>query len=89
MGYCNFYLVILFYIYNKIFCFFTIIKSKSRALLNSNELLYDELNLLAFAESDSDFEVDGAEMKKPLEDSKEIDRQSAEQLAQHNAAGLF
>ena len=51
--------------------------------------LYDELNLLAFAESDSDFEVDWAEMKKPLEDSKEIDRQSAEQLAQHNAAGLF
>ena len=51
--------------------------------------LYDELNLLAFAESDSDFEVDWAEMKKPLEDSKEIDRQSEEQLAQHNAAGLF
>ena len=51
--------------------------------------LYDELNLLAFAESDSDFEVDWAEMKKPLEDSKEIDRQSEEQLAQHNSAGLF
>ena len=51
--------------------------------------LYDELNLLAFAESDSDFEVDWAEMKKPLENSKEIDRQSEEQLAQHNAAGLF
>ena len=42
--------------------------------------LYEKLNLLSFADEDSDFEVDWAVMNKPLETSKEIDKQSEVQL---------
>ena len=42
--------------------------------------LYEKLNLLSFADEDSDFEVDWAVMNKPLETSKEIDKQSEAQL---------
>jgi hypothetical protein len=35
---------------------------------------------LSFADEDSDFEVDWAVMNKPLETSKEIDKQSEVQL---------
>jgi len=41
--------------------------------------LYEELGLNSFIEADSDFEIDWAELKKPLEGSKEIDEQSVKQ----------
>ena len=42
--------------------------------------LYEKLGLLGFADADSDFEVDWAVMNKPLESSKEIDKQSDQEL---------
>ena len=42
--------------------------------------LYEKLGLLDFADADSDFEVDWAVMTKPLENSKEIDKQSEQEL---------
>ena len=42
--------------------------------------LYEKLGLLGFADADSDFEVDWAVMTKPLESSKEIDKQSEQEL---------
>ena len=51
--------------------------------------LYEELNLTSYIEAESDFEIDWAELNKPLESSKEIDKQSEEQLAAHHAHGLF
>ena len=42
--------------------------------------LYEKLGLLGFADADSDFEVDWAVMNKPLENSKEIDKQSDQEL---------
>tara|TARA_Y100000590_G_scaffold263987_1_gene296557 strand:- start:220 stop:1059 length:840 start_codon:yes stop_codon:yes gene_type:complete len=42
--------------------------------------LYEKLGLLNFADADSDFEVDWAVMTKPLESSKEIDKQSEQEL---------
>tara|TARA_B100000700_G_scaffold314453_1_gene401066 strand:- start:4109 stop:5248 length:1140 start_codon:yes stop_codon:yes gene_type:complete len=51
--------------------------------------LYEELNLTSYMESESDFEIDWVELNKPLESSKEIDKQSEKQLAAHNAQGLF
>ena len=42
--------------------------------------LYEKLGLLDFADADSDFEVDWAVMTKPLETSKEIDKQSEQEL---------
>ena len=42
--------------------------------------LYEKLGLLGFADAESDFEVDWAVMTKPLETSKEIDKQSEQEL---------
>tara|TARA_Y100001970_G_scaffold98563_1_gene123862 strand:- start:3769 stop:4908 length:1140 start_codon:yes stop_codon:yes gene_type:complete len=51
--------------------------------------LYEKLNLTSYIDAEGDFEIDWAEMNKPLETSKEIDQQSKEQLAAHHANGLF
>ena len=51
--------------------------------------LYEKLNLTSYIEAESDFEIDWAELNKPLESAKEIDKQSEKQLAAHNAQGLF
>ena len=51
--------------------------------------LYEDLNLTSYIESESDFEIDRAELNKPLESSKEIDKQSEKELAAHTAQGLF
>ena len=51
--------------------------------------LYEDLNLTSYIESESDFEIDWAELNKPLESSKEIDKQSEKELAAHTAQGLF
>jgi hypothetical protein len=40
-------------------------------------------------DADSEFEIDWAELNKPLESSKEIDQQSDKELAAHAAQGLF
>ena len=37
----------------------------------------------------SDFEIDWAELNKPLETAEEIDQQSEKELAAHTAQGLF
>ena len=58
-------------------------------LTESVRPLYDELGLLEYEVAPSDFEIDWAELNKPLESSKEIDKQSEEQLAAHHAHGLF
>ena len=42
--------------------------------------LYENLGLLGFADAESYFEVDWAVMTKPLETSKEIDKQSEQEL---------
>ena len=51
--------------------------------------LYEKLNLTSYIESESDFEIDWAELNKPLETTKEIDQQSEKELAAHTAQGLF
>ena len=51
--------------------------------------LYDKLNLTSYIESESDFEIDWAELNKPLETTEEIDHQSEKELAAHQAQGLF
>ena len=51
--------------------------------------LYEKLNLTSYIESESDFEIDWAELNKPLETTKEIDKQSEKELAAHTAQGLF
>ena len=51
--------------------------------------LYEKLNLTSYIESESDFEIDWAELNKPLESTKEIDKQSEKELAAHTAQGLF
>ena len=51
--------------------------------------LYEDLNLTSYIESESDFEIDWAELNKPLETTKEIDQQSEKELAAHQAQGLF
>ena len=43
--------------------------------------LYEDLNLTSYIESESDFEIDWAELNKPLESSKEIDKQSEKELS--------
>jgi hypothetical protein len=45
--------------------------------------LYDELGLLKYENADSDFEIDWAELDKPLEDKDEIDQQAQSGLANH------
>ena len=51
--------------------------------------LYEDLNLTSYIESESDFEIDWAELNKPLETTEEIDQQSEKELAAHTAQGLF
>jgi hypothetical protein len=51
--------------------------------------LYEKLNLTSYMDADSEFEIDWAELNKPLESSKEIDLQSEKELAAHAAQGLF
>ena len=51
--------------------------------------LYEKLNLTSYIESESDFEIDWAELNKPLETTEEIDQQSEKELAAHTAQGLF
>ena len=51
--------------------------------------LYEKLNLTSYIESESDFEIDWAELNKPLETTKEIDKHSEKELAAHQAQGLF
>jgi len=51
--------------------------------------LYEKLNLTSYIESESDFEIDWAELNKPLETAEEIDQQSEKELAAHTAQGLF
>ena len=51
--------------------------------------LYEKLNLTSYMDADSEFEIDWAELNKPLESSKEIDQQSEKELAAHTAQGLF
>jgi len=51
--------------------------------------LYEKLNLTSYIESESDFEIDWAELNKPLETTQEIDQQSEKELAAHTAQGLF
>ena len=51
--------------------------------------LYEKLNLTSYMDTDSEFEIDWAELNKPLESSKEIDQQSEKELAAHAAQGLF
>ena len=45
--------------------------------------LYDQLGLLKYENADSDFEIDWAELDKPLEDKDEIDQQAQAALANH------
>ena len=45
--------------------------------------LYDELGLLKYENADSDFEIDWAELDKPLENKDEIDQQAQSGLANH------
>ena len=45
--------------------------------------LYEELGLLQYQDSDSDFEIDWAELNKPLEDVEEIDEQAQSGLSSH------
>ena len=45
--------------------------------------LYEELGLLQYQDSDSDFEIDWAELNKPLEEFKEIDEQAKAGLSSH------
>ena len=45
--------------------------------------LYEELGLLQYQDSDSDFEIDWAELNKPLEEVKEIDEQVKAGLSSH------
>jgi hypothetical protein len=40
-------------------------------------------------DSDDEFEIEWAELNKPLETSSEIDQQSDKELAAHAAQGLF
>jgi len=51
--------------------------------------LYEKLNLTSYIEAESDFEIDWAELNKPLETAKEIDEQSEKELAAHTSQGLF
>ena len=51
--------------------------------------LYEKLNLTSYMDSDNEFEIDWAELNKPLETSEEIDKQSDKELAAHAAQGLF
>ena len=51
--------------------------------------LYEKLNLTSYMDSDNEFEIDWAELNKPLETSEEIDEQSDKELAAHAAQGLF
>ncbi len=51
--------------------------------------LYEKLNLTSYIESESDFEIDWAELNKPLGTTKGIDKQSEKELAAHQAQGLF
>ena len=51
--------------------------------------LYEKLNLTSYMDADTEFEIDWAELNKPLESSKEIDQQSEKELAAHTAQGLF
>ena len=51
--------------------------------------LYEKLNLTSYMDADSEFEIDWAELNKPLESSEEIDKQSDKELAAHAAQGLF
>jgi len=51
--------------------------------------LYEKLNLTSYIDSESDFEIDWAELNKPLETTEEIDQQSEKELAAHTAQGLF
>ena len=51
--------------------------------------LYEKLNLTSYMDADSEFEIDWAELNKPLESSEEIDKQSDKELAAHEAQGLF
>ena len=51
--------------------------------------LYENLNLTSYIEAESDFEIDWAELNKPLETTEEIDQQSEKELAAHTAQGLF
>ena len=45
--------------------------------------LYDELGLLKYENAGSDFEIDWAELDKPLEDKDEIDQQAQAGLTNH------
>jgi|TARA_B100000809_G_C15133086_1_gene529299 hypothetical protein len=45
--------------------------------------LYEELGLLQYQDSDSDFEIDWAELDKPLEDADKIDEQAQAGLSSH------
>ena len=40
-------------------------------------------------DAEDEFEIDWAELNKPLESSEEIDKQSEKELAAHTAQGLF
>ena len=51
--------------------------------------LYEKLNLTSYMDADSEFEIDWAELNKPLESSQEIDQQSEKELAAHAAQGFF
>ncbi len=48
-------------------------------LTESVRPLYDELGLLEYEVAPSDFEIDWAEISKPLEESDEIESQAEEQ----------
>ena len=45
--------------------------------------LYEELGLLQYQDSDSDFEIDWAELNKPLEGADKIDEQAQAGLSSH------
>jgi hypothetical protein len=51
--------------------------------------LYEKLNLTSYMDSNDEFEIEWAELNKPLETSSEIDQQSEKELAVHAAQGLF
>jgi hypothetical protein len=51
--------------------------------------LYEKLNLTSYMDSNDEFEIEWAELNKPLETSSEIDQQSEKELAVHTAQGLF
>ena len=51
--------------------------------------LYEKLNLTSYMDSEDEFEIEWAELNKPLETSSEIDQQSEKELAAHTAQGLF